>query len=49
MATTSSPIPPIPSPRVPVIDPKTGLMTKEWYEFLSAWRKSAVKVREEIP
>lgn len=49
MATTSNPIPPMPKPDVPVVDPKTGRMTREWYDFLAAWRKSAAKVREEIP
>ena len=23
----------IPAPRVPVIDPQTGLMSREWYRF----------------
>ena len=33
MATT--PITAIPSSRVPVVDPKTGLITREWYRFFS--------------
>jgi len=26
----------IPAPRVPVVDPATGLMSREWFRFLNA-------------
>ena len=31
MATTLDPLPPIPPPTEPVVDPKTGLVTRTWY------------------
>ena len=34
MATLSPALPPMPSPTVPVVDPKTGLMSAEWYSWL---------------
>ena len=29
-------LPPIPPPSVAVIDPRTGLMTKYWYDYVKA-------------
>jgi hypothetical protein len=26
----------IPAPRVPIVDPNTGLMSREWFRFLNA-------------
>ena len=26
----------IPAPRVPIVDPKTGLMSREWFRFFNA-------------
>ena len=49
MPTTSPPIPPIPPPSVPLVDPKTGLLVPDWYRFLKALRDVAAKIREEIP
>jgi hypothetical protein len=25
---------PLPPPQIPVIDPRTGLMTRDWYDYL---------------
>lgn len=34
MATNLTPLVPLPPPREPVVDPKTGLMTTTWYLYL---------------
>ena len=34
MVTTSPKLPPMPSVTVPVMDPKTGLVSAEWYSWL---------------
>ncbi len=31
MATTLGPLPPLPTPAEPLVDPITGLITKTWY------------------
>lgn len=32
----AQPLPPLPVPNEPVIDPKTGLMNRNWYQYLRA-------------
>lgn len=29
-------LPPMPSPNVPIIDPKTGLMNRIWYDWFAS-------------
>ena len=31
-------LPPLPPPTVPLVDPKTGLVNRDWYLFLTALR-----------
>lgn len=35
MASNLPPLPPIPPPREPMVDPKNGLMTTTWYLWLT--------------
>lgn len=32
----AAPLPPLPIPTEPVIDPRTGLMTRSWYQYFRA-------------
>ena len=48
MATTSKPVPPMPSQDVPVFLPG-GQWNPVWYEWLKALRDTLRKVRSEIP
>ena len=34
MPITSPSLPPCPPPQVPIVDPHTGLVSVEWYNFL---------------
>jgi hypothetical protein len=34
MPIVSPSLPPIPPPQVPLVDPRTGLVSTEWYNFL---------------
>lgn len=45
MAGTVTPIPLIPPPTVPLVDPKTGLMNTDWYRF---FQQFDAKVRKDI-
>lgn len=49
MATTAPQPIPIPPPNVPVIDPRTGAITKAWYDFLANQATILRIVRSEIP
>lgn len=40
---------PIPPPQVPLIDPQTGLMAKDWYDFFTSQAQVLRVVRQEIP
>ncbi len=47
---TAAPQPlPIPPPNVPVIYPRTGRVTKAWYDFLANQATVLRVVRSEIP
>lgn len=47
---TTTPIPPaLPDIEVPMIDPKTGLMTREWYRYFVFWQRINTQIRLEIP
>lgn len=41
--------PRLPPPNVPMIDARTGLMTKDWYDFFVALLAWLEKVRAAIP
>jgi hypothetical protein len=49
MPSASKPVREIPPPRVAIVDPQTGKLTKEWYEFLKAIADTLGVVRTEIP
>lgn len=34
MATNLLPLPPLPTPVAPMVDPKTGLVSEAWYQYL---------------
>ncbi|WP_188079974.1 hypothetical protein [Neorhizobium sp. P12A] len=34
MASNVQSLPPLPDPKAPVVDPKTGLITVPWYQYL---------------
>lgn len=47
---TKSPKPPaMPDYDVPLIDPKTGRITIEWYRWLKSWEQIWRIIRSEIP
>jgi hypothetical protein len=49
MATASAAPLPIPPPNQPVVDPRTGLMNRDWYDFFQRLSQSFAVVRSEIP
>ncbi len=49
MPTATQPPAPIPGPNVPFIDPRTGLVTREWYEWLKSIDRLVRGLRDEIP
>ena len=48
MATTSPALPPMPSSTVPMTDPKTGLISPEWYGWLRLVEIIVRKLRTEV-
>lgn len=48
MTTASIQPQPIPRADVPVIDPKTGRMTPDWYRFFALLAQSFATVRTEV-
>jgi hypothetical protein len=34
MASNVQPLPPLPTPTAPMVNPKTGLVTVAWYQYL---------------
>ena len=47
---TTTPKPPVmPDSNVPVIDPTTGLMRVEWYDWFKFWDRIWKQLRLEIP
>jgi hypothetical protein len=48
MATTSPALPPMPSPNVPLVDPKTGLLDPNWYSWLVILRQIVSTLRTEV-
>jgi hypothetical protein len=49
MPTASNPVPPDPGPNVPFVDPKTGRISRPWYDWISAIAEIVKKLRTEIP
>jgi len=47
--TTSPPLIPLPPADVPLIDPKTGLPTRAYYEWVERLQAVVKKIRTEIP
>lgn len=48
MPTESKPVREIPPPRIEIVDPRTGKLTKAWYEYLKSLSDTLVVVREEL-
>jgi hypothetical protein len=48
MPTNSKPVREIPPPRIDAVDPKTGKLTKEWYELLKSMRDTLGVLRSEV-
>jgi len=49
MPTTSPPLPAMPSHNIPLVDPRTGLLTQLWYDYFRALDQIVRKIRTEIP
>jgi len=49
MPTATAPLAQRPLPQIPVIDPRTGAMTKEFAEYLKALDELVRALRLEIP
>lgn len=48
MVTASPKLPPLPSHTVPVTDPKTGIVTPDWYSWLKLVDTILRQVRTEV-
>lgn len=40
---------PIPVPQQPVVDPNTGLPTKDWYDYMKSIDSAVRAILQEIP
>ena len=49
MPTSTPKPPPLPDADVPLVDPKTGRMTPEWYRWLAFYDRIWRQIRNEIP
>jgi hypothetical protein len=49
MATATSPLPPMPGPNVPLVNPRTGVMDPRWFQFFTALARLVSALRLEIP
>lgn len=49
MPTTTPNPPPLPHIDLPLVDPKTGRLTAEWYKWLAFWDRVWRQLRKEIP
>lgn len=49
MPTAAPQLPPIPRSDVVAVDPRTGRVTKDWYDYLKALDNILRIVRSEIP
>lgn len=49
MPTATKPLPQLPIPQIPIVEPNTGHMTPEFYEYLKALDALLRAIRLEIP
>ncbi len=49
MPTATPSPPPMPDIEVPVVDPRTGRMTPEWFKYFAFWARILIQLRKEIP
>lgn len=49
MPTTAPLLPPLPAQNVPLVDPETGVVNRDWYRFFSILVIVLRQVRSEIP
>jgi hypothetical protein len=49
MPTASPPLIALPQPEVPLVDPQTGKLTKDGYDFMKRLEQVVKKIRTEIP
>ncbi len=49
MATATPEVPPLPDPRVPIVNPQTGLIDPRWHAWMQLLEKIVRGLRTEIP